>query len=154
MITINIRDKMKIQNTFKKTLLAIVTAGALAITGCSEAPIPANQKYNVERLISNYNGWSIQYTDSETKEIKEIRFKNDTFTSVKVFRDLKADEIPYAERSFYRDCPVHIKSETIIHVPENFDNIIGGDNLQGGKYPVHHRRNIVNMQTGSREKTK
>ncbi|VVB77560.1 Uncharacterised protein [uncultured archaeon] len=128
------------------TLQKIIGTGilglALALPGCSTQVIERN--YPVEDLVSNYNGWSIFYTD-KLGEVKEERFSHYNGSSVKVIRDLSDNSERHAEVKEFRNKFSGDSYEVVIHIRKN-DRISGGDDSSGGKNPRHYKRNSIDLE--------
>lgn len=138
------KNKQKIN---RRNILKLGLIGGLAaIVGCSEPEIKT-VRYPVEDLLSNYNGWSIYFTDENTKEIVEKRFYNtgDGVCRVSVYRDLEDSQERYAyvltkhpeflepnsDRNQSYDATIHIRKS---------DRIQGGFDCTGGKFPKYTKR--------------
>ena len=128
--------------TLQKLIGAGLVSLALALPGCSTQV--TNRTYPVEDLISNYNGWSIFYTD-KAGEVKEERFSYYNGSSVKVIRDLSDNSERYAEVKESRNKFSGYSYDTVIHIRKN-DRISGGDDSSGGKNPRHHKRNSIDLE--------
>lgn len=142
--SINQRDKIKAHNKLKQEWESQKLEGrVLEFTNRDGSK---DFKYPVRDVILNYNGWSILYTDVNSKEIIEQRF-NDHYsnTKIKVFEDLELNQERYAEvRNYKITCWEGLKYDVIIHLRKN-DRILSGDDSTGGKHPIHHKRSVLEM---------
>jgi hypothetical protein len=133
---------MTIQNMLKAGLVGLV----LIMPGCSETKV-TTQKYPVEDLLSNYDGWSIFYTDKngEVKENRLCKGYGNGGNSIRVLRDLEDSQDRFAEVTDYNSGINGSHYNAIIHIRKS-DRISGGDDSTGGKNPIHHRRNKMKLE--------